>query len=776
MKRCYLFFALFLGMISFALGQEIKGGVGAKVGGSPMPLQNVRVQLLDGEKILLEGLSSKSGTFSLKGAPLGEQPLLLQLSLEGYDPKYITLKPIAGTMDLGAIFLEKSATELATVEISASRQLKRSDSFYAFPSLEEKKHATEAYDLLHRMMLPSIEVNPITNTVQTSSGEAVLILLNEREASRVALKTLNPALITRIEYIDSPGVEYGQGQYGAVLKITALPPYSGFAVGLDLTNGLTSLYGEHYTYLKYNYKRSEWGLAYEPKYERVRKRKIDEIDHYLLADGDKLEVDRAGLNRPLAYTSHGLVLSYNYTEPKRNIFNLELSGTLYDSPDRGHAQMISVNKEKTYLSETKPREKNRFYTLDAFYQHTFRGGDVLKANLHGTLISTDYGYQFIEQPPMGERRQGYETDGLKRSVIGELRYQHALSPKHQLVLGSRYKLGHTRNVYKTGQEHTTEIRDEDLYLYGALEGRWQTLRYSLGVGASRTFFKQAERSLSRWLVRPMLTMMLPLKGWRLQYEGSLMPTMPSLAQLSDVAVQSNLWELSRGNPSLKMYATISNRLRAQRNFFGKLMTVFTLGSRYSIDPIGTVVSREGAAQQPLYVTGYQNMGHQHQLYGSLEFKLQAIPKLLTLAGRFAYNHYDSQGLGYRHKLGHFSAMGQVQLTMGSWLIDGRYKSSTESLLGEQITKKMPSLNLILGYRWGNWGFGLMAENLFSPSGLLMEERLVNELHQSSQKLYVGSKANFVGLNVSWRFFSGRDYEAGATSLSNSDDDTGILKF
>ena len=73
----------------------------------------------------------------------------------------------------------------------------------------------------------------------------------------------------------------------------------------------------------------------------------------------------------------------------------------------------------------------------------------------------------------------------------------------------------------------------------------------MGVNYIET--QQFNKIASSWIIRPRLSLTLPIKTWDIQYNMSVDPITPSLAMLSDVSQQANVWDLTTGNPQLKAF-------------------------------------------------------------------------------------------------------------------------------------------------------------------------------------------------------------------------------
>ena len=774
-RSIYLILCLLTSTSLFA--QTLKGRV-VDVTNSETPLELVNVQLLNSQGEQVSGaVTNNKGIFVISVKELDRnQQYRLVASMVGFTSVEQLLSLSDANMDLGTLQMRTQSEMLEDVTIRGEGKV-LANGYTIFPSKAALTQSDTGYDFVKKLMIPDLKVDIINRNIKTVGNDEVLVLINEKRASVEELLTLRSSRVQRVEYIDSPGVEYGSEPLGAVIKVYVKNPESGVQGGLNLTNAVTTFAGENFAFVRYNYKQSEFGLVLDNTYTSVKRRSIAQKDQYKLSDTETHDIDKAGIERPLRYDSNKATIHYNHTKSGAHIFNVALAANWYNSTKRSVSQQITESGLTPYKATTSPTENYISPQLDLFYLQMLTNSSMLAYNLHGTYIDTDYGYQYSEEhPTYGARNYAYTTKGDKKSVINELRYEQELD-NVELSLGGRYLYSITKNRYLGSGITDNSLNNHDVYFFGQMAGRLSALRYNLGLGVSMLDTRQGSMATNSWIFRPRLSMTLPIKNWNLQYNFRIDPSAPTLAMLSSVNQRPNAWEVHSGNPDLKAFHKFDNSLTI-RAFLGKAFIMVTqVGNKYAIKPIVSIVDRTTEADgTKTFRYTYANIGNSSDTWGTFAIRWGILPDILTLTSTFTYTYMTVANELYKHHLHNPHLSVEADFSLGDWNVMATYYNEDKSLSGEMITINSPNLMLMLRYRLGAWTFGLNAANLFLPYGKRQQIEQINALHSYKQDLQVPSMANVVGVYISWNFATGRHYNGGEASIQNSDTDSGILKF
>lgn len=255
--RKLLIILLILTVCPHIAAQTITGKI---VDEKQQPIGYVNIVLQQPDSTFISGsVSDEKGNFSLEAPQTGNY--LLALTCIGYQEQTIRLEEVQKKRNLGNIILLETATELGEVSITASATIKKVDRQIIYPSQTQQKLSTSGYDLLTRLMLPELKIDPLNKNVSTISGGTVEIRINDLKASTAQVSALRPSDVLRVEYIDNPGARYGDTEVEAVINYIVKHREAGISGGIEGMNAVTTGFGNDNIYVKANYGKSEFGIA-----------------------------------------------------------------------------------------------------------------------------------------------------------------------------------------------------------------------------------------------------------------------------------------------------------------------------------------------------------------------------------------------------------------------------------------------------------------------------------------------------------------------------------
>ncbi|MDO4164976.1 MAG: TonB-dependent receptor [Bacteroides sp.] len=720
--------------------------------------------------------TNEKGDFALKAPQAGSY--LLQLSYMGYRTETIRLEGLEKKRDLGTLTLSEDSEMLDEVTVTASGTVKKVDRQIVYPSEKQLKQSESGYDLLARLMLPDLQVDPIQSRINTIGGGSVEIRINDRTASQAQVAALRPTEVVRIEYIDNPGARYGDTGVEAVINYIVKRRESGVSGGVQGMNAFTTGFGNDYAYLYANTGKSEFGVNYFISYRDYDDRYTEGYDRFSLPDGTTRHRNLQPVEVPFAYTQHSIEASYNLTEPDKYVFNVLFTDELYNSGKQDNAQrMVEEGLEDRYHF-THREDRYNSPSLDLFFSRNLPRGQKFAANAVGTLISTDYTYDYREYETEDETlsHYAYATDGRRYSLIGEAIYSKEWKAA-TLSAGLKGNTSYTRNVYTGDSDKTLHMHNSSLYGYVQLQGQWQKLNYMLGAGVSRQAFSESDNSYSFVTFRPSVSLSYPLSGnSRVRYSFSLNPQTPSLSQLSDVTQQNNDLEITRGNRDLDPYRIYTNRLTLSWNpkhFSAQLSANYSYYDSPILKSINPITDGDGS-----YLIEYASEnGKSHRTAGArLNLQWSIVPDQLTVSGYGGVNWYRSEGTDYTT---------EYTAWTGGLSMSGNYKNFSlsagaslrpKSLYGHYIDYGEKYSYVQLTYKYKNLSVGAACLYPFTPGGWTGGSRIVgSEYVDKTQWTHIKDNGNMVCIYFNWRFSSGRKSQAGDKTMSNKDTDSGVVK-
>ena len=752
--------------------------IGRLIDNHNLPVEFANIQLLNPKdsSFLCGGVSNANGDFVI---PCQQKQALMKVSFVGYKT-ICKLVPIAR---IGNVRMQANSYLLKGVTVEAARVVEKVDRQIIFPTKEQVKTASNGYDLLDNLSLPTIIVNRAERKVLSLKGGDVQIRINDVKASMQDVLALQPDEVTKVEFINVPGLKYGDSNLDAVINYQVRRRYAGYVSGVSTMQGTKAGFNNSDGYFKYNVKKSEFSLNYSFSYRSVEERSYESLGTYHLPTGETLHRNYLGYDSPFLYTTNNVQLGYNLSEPDKYTLNVRLNFYNHNSPVRGMNQLYQESGKANQYLQNNRKMLEQIPSLDIYYSLNMPHDQNLALNLVGTYIGTDYQYRmreytFNKSPDESVKNApltdySYDATGRKRSLIGEGTYSKNWK-QMALSVGGQYNISHTDNIYVGSSNADTELKYSNLYLFTQLQGQQKWFSYQVGVGATRSSIHQGENGYSKWLFRPQVTLQAKASD-RLSFKWSSKITsdIPSLSDLSELRQYSNSFEARDGNSGLKPFTGYNNTLSASWNI--PLMSVYLEGNwTYYDKPIATSIlpeKREDGSY--LFVSKPENQKNHDYKHLLLTPEVHLIKDHLDLNLMCEYQNVKTKGLDYSHEFNYFSYGAEIRYMTGNWNIGyGAYKVE-KSFWGEKTNGGEPTSNLAVTYSYKNWQFGVLGLFVFYPHGCVYKDELFNKYVQQKNKVRLADQGNMLVFTASFNFSHGRRYHTGSRKLNNSDRDNGI---
>lgn len=752
--------------------------IGRLIDNHNLPVEFANIQLLNPKdsSFLCGGVSNANGDFVI---PCQQKQVLMKVSFVGYKT-ICKLVPIAR---IGNVRMQANSYLLKGVTVEAARVVEKVDRQIIFPTKEQVKTASNGYDLLDNLSLPTIIVNRAERKVLSLKGGDVQIRINDVKASMQDVLALQPDEVTKVEFINVPGLKYGDSNLDAVINYQVRRRYAGYVSGVSTMQGTKAGFNNSDGYFKYNVKKSEFSINYSFSYRSVEERSYESLGTYHLPTGETLHRNYLGYDSPFLYTTNNVQLGYNLSEPDKYTLNVRLNFYNHNSPVRGMNQLYQESGKANQYLQNNRKMLEQIPSLDIYYSLNMPHDQNLALNLVGTYIGTDYQYRmreytFNKSPDESVKNApltdySYDATGRKRSLIGEGTYSKNWK-QMALSVGGQYNISHTDNIYVGSSNADTELKYSNLYLFTQLQGQQKWFSYQVGVGATRSSIHQGENGYSKWLFRPQVTLQAKASD-RLSFKWSSKITsdIPSLSDLSELRQYSNSFETRDGNSGLKPFTGYNNTLSASWNI--PLMSVYLEGNwTYYDKPIATSIlpeKREDGSY--LFVSKPKNQKSHDYKHLLLTPEVHLIKDHLDLNLMCEYQNVKTKGLDYSHEFNYFSYGAEIRYMTGNWNIGyGAYKVE-KSFWGEKTNGGEPTSNLAVTYSYKNWQFGILGLFVFYPHGCVYKDELFNKYVQQKNKVRLADQGNMLVFAASFNFSHGRRYHTGSRKLNNSDRDNGI---
>ncbi|MDE7125896.1 MAG: hypothetical protein K2O12_05395, partial [Muribaculaceae bacterium] len=94
--------------------------------------------------------------------------------------------------------------ELGEITVTAETQRAEATKTIYLPTGRQKDSASDGITLLARMNIPQLSVNPVSETIKTIDGQGISMFINFHPATAEDVAGLNPSVVKRVEYMNSP--------------------------------------------------------------------------------------------------------------------------------------------------------------------------------------------------------------------------------------------------------------------------------------------------------------------------------------------------------------------------------------------------------------------------------------------------------------------------------------------------------------------------------------------------------------------------------------------
>lgn len=679
--------------------------------------------------------------------------------------RFITFSLLLSTAAISfAQNVDKSIT-LDEVTVRASKVVNKPDGMVIYPTDSQRQASTNGYSFLEKLTLPNLRVDNINHTISAIDNRGgVQLRINGIIVDKPEMTALDPKDILRIDFIDKPGVRYGEG-LAYVINIITRRNDSGYSVGTDITSAITTIQGDGMAYGKWNKGKSEWSVSYGMNGSKSKGSKTLQTANYTLTDGSIYTIERNDVETLRKYISHNAKLTYNWADSTATVFQTSLSGALNKTPDNYSIKEITDGNH-SYKATSRDGSKDLSPVLDIYFFRQLTPKQSIIANAVGTFISTKTNSFYDEGTPYI-----YNVDGKSASLLSEMIYENRLKP-FTLSAGLNYRYKHTRNDYTGDATAKTRMNDNKLYAFGEIKGSIKQFQYSLGTGVSYIHYTQNEHTYNFWTYRPKLTLTYnPSNELQMSYTFQMQERTSRIAMTSDAAIRTNSMEWTVGNPDLKPSRDMEHRLLVSYN---------TNRLQSFIEGYYKQCRRPNMAH-------YERTDDNRFIYTQINQKeidvlditayagYWLLPEKLQVAANGGMYRCFNFGYDYTHCYTSWFYVGSITAYLGKFYLRGYIDNGTRFLEGESKSYNGAYSALQASYNLKNWQFSLTWANPICSNYKSFENELLNRNLYKHSIGYSKDSGNCISLNIVWRLNRGRNHQSAEKRINLKDNDNGIMK-
>lgn len=762
-KFIYLFCLLVMQAMTIA-ANNITGRIVDNNDHSALIGANISLRNLTGA-LIMGVTTDEKGYFELSNVRDGDYTLTI--SFIGYESQTLSLVNLNKNLPLGEISMKTASTTLEEVKVTGQAIVHKIDRKMIMPTESQKKYANNGIDLLQRMQITGLTVHPLNKTVSNTLGENVQLRINGVEVSKEEIQSIRPADIIRIEYHDHPSLRYA-GAAGVLDYIVKRREHGGY-LSTNIEQGVNRVgYGNYNLSGKYYYNRSSFSIA-----ASMERRDLEwnrENTETFIYPNHTLINKEIGSPTPIEYSRLNLSATYNYTNDKKSLLNITFHNKQNDTPHGfGDRNSKLYQEDKEYHIVDRSDETSNIPSIDIYYQLNLKNDQHLYLDLVGTYLNSDYSRIYSMTETGNTPIEIFsKTEGKKYSLIGEAIYECPLG-KGKFSSGLKHTQSYMNNQYDGNINNQVTMNTAETYFFTEYQrniGKWG---YTLGIGGTRTYYKQKDASQEKYIFRPTLNLSYkPSDRIFLKYNAYLSGYAPSLSDLSDVEQGMDTYQVRRGNPHLKNVTYFSNCLTAGWN---TRLVSMELSARYSYDH--KPIMEETLYENGKFIRTTNNQKGLHRLNIQTNIKLQPWKEYLSISLQPFFNRYISQGNTYTHTHSNWGFQGNAFAMYKSWMLIFQMNTSYHYLQGETIQKGESIHMLGAGYNKGRWSIQAFVINPFTND---YHQEVVNlsQLASNRQYAYTDVLNRMFMVNLSFNLGFGKQQKDSKKRINNSDNDTGIL--
>lgn len=583
---------------------------------------------------------------------------------------------------------------LSEMTVTAPRVIHKADMDVYIPSKDAVGASQNGMALLRNLMIPTLSVNEIMGTVRTGS-ENVEIRINGRQASVEQLTMLSPSSVKRIEWIDNPGLRYGDAV--AVVNIVISNPTAGGSFMVQGMQACDEPWGNGYVNLKLNRGRSQWELGLFGRYTDKIGSYREYSETFTLPDGSSVTRTETPVRGYLSMSNMNPELTYSYMKPEKTTVWVAFSFNK-DWPTERYSEgkmESTVNSEPLTLREYEKSSGVR-PRLNVYIEQRLPRRQVLALEASGSIFSGNSLHSYSEQSLA-------DNDFISdvRTLISDSKQTLRVEGYHvknwsgsSLTTGIQYNLSHSRSTRENG--HRYHQQRDQIYWFCEYFRKVGAVNLTGGLGVQYTGLSMSDskKRQSTWSMRPRLSAAYRLNRtsqFRLNF--STWQTTPSMSQTDSEPQQIDGFQYQIGNPDLHAYSTY--RISLQYN-----LSLNRLNAKIE----GRCTRKPGAIAPWLewdgdrLITLFENSVGQTDWQVSLSPQVELLPKAVTVSGSLRYVHSVSSGTGYRHKLNDWSGNVSLAGMYRNFSLIASFDRNPAALTGEIINTGEKTSDISLCYR------------------------------------------------------------------------------
>lgn len=698
---------------------------GAVVDADNEPIVGASVMILSprDSTVVTYGISDSEGHFSI---PCDKKNILAKFYCMGYKTAFVNQPPFA----IGNVTMQYSPIQLSAVSVEADNTSLASDKNIYIPTARQKNAAQDATDLLRRMAIPQLVINPADNSVKDVFGNDVKVFINYQLSASDELKGMKMTDVRKIEYLEFPTDPRFRGESRVANFIVQEYEYGGYTKANETFRTLNGIFNNTSVFSRFTYKNMTYDVYAESDNQDYHHAGSDNMAVYKLENNSEhLTVSRKESFKESDTRSNQFPVTFRatYNTPRFTARNT-LSFTHFSSPEQQTSGDLEVNihpEDNFTYTRSNPNRNNT-----VSYNSNFWG-------LIGSNASFDITPSF--RHTHRNNTSFYESTLIQSPILNHITentYNWGLQATGRMVFAQKNQLslfvGTGQYFFKLDYHGSNNARDSysSSYVAADVRYRYQTKKVSVTtfVGFSIEHNSMNNITTNDASPRAGVNFWMSLnKKSQLSGYLSYQTTTPDISMKANDIVQSNEYMYLTANPNLKNWRNLNSNIAYNWYHNNSFSLAAFAGYDRIFNRVATVyrLYNNGAA----LLRSYVNDGSFIHYYLGVSANYKMFNNSLQLYANLTQNAYDITG-AYKDSCYPFRVQLQAVYYWKSFSILASW-GNPQRTLTENSNYIIRGRNFhMLSVGWGNgiWNVNLSAKNIFNKGWQ-------SEIWQKSSPLY-----------------------------------------
>ncbi len=720
------------------------------------PVIGASVMLLNprDSTVITYGVTDSYGRFSI---PCDKRNVLTKFTCVGYKTTYVNMPNFA----MGTITMQLSPIQLSAVSVEADNTILSTDKNVYIPTSTQKNASQNAADLLRRMAIPQLVINPGDNSVKDVFGNIVAAFINYHEAYPDELKGMKITDVRKIEYIEFPVDPRFKGEQRVVNFIVQEYEYGGYTKASESFTTINGIFNNTDIFSRFTYKKMTYDIYAGSDNQDFHHSGADNSAVYRLDNnGTPLTVSRKETFKEsnTRTNEHPVTLRASYYSPRFSARNT-LSFTHYSSPEQLSCGNLNVNihskSDYTYSRNTPNRNNN------VYYNSNFWG--AIGSNASFDITPT---FRHTHRNNVSS----YESTLLNEPIINyitENSYNWSLQANGRIGIGQKSQLSlfiaGGQNINNLTYQGSNNIYDSysNSFAVGELRYRYQTRKISLstflGVGYDNNSINgiNTNDAFPRFGANAWLSLN---KKSQLSVYISYQTTTPDISMKANDVVQSNEYMYLTANPNLKNWRNLTSNLSYNWFYNNTFSLAAFAGYEQDFNRVATIYRpyKDGTALLRDYINDgsyrhyYFGVSANYKLFNNLQLYANLTQNAYEITGDYSGSYYpfriQVQGVYYWKSFNVLASWGNPQRTLtenSNYIIRGRNFHMFS-----------------IGWGNGTWTVNFAAKDIFNKGWRYETWEKHTPLYDECQQVYKPSANPSINISVTYTIGYGKKIQRG----------------